>query len=117
MANNKCSECKFLPAHHECTICRLVLVCPECCNKRGISDLNAIACKDCQTRDASHNLAQPSDGVAMTVNSELVELESLEESSDFNQAAQETMINETQLDAITGQPSNPPANILADNAS
>lgn len=47
---SKCSECKTLPTHHKCTICKLVLTCPACCDKRGISYLNSMACKPCQTK-------------------------------------------------------------------
>ena len=68
----------MLPTHHERTTCKLVLICPECCDKRGIDDLNAMACKRCQTKDASIGLTQPSDNVALTANSESVEVEILQ---------------------------------------
>ena len=66
MSLTKCTECNFLPTHHKCIVCKLTLVCPECCYKRGIDDLNMITCKDCQTREASIALAQLSDSVTLT---------------------------------------------------
>ena len=53
-----CPECSLLPTHHKCKICSSP-VCPSCCDKRGLSDLNNMLCtlcqleKDCDDNDTS----------------------------------------------------------------
>ena len=70
MSLTKCTECNILPTHHKCTVCKITLICPECCDKRGISDLNKITYKACQIREASIALAELSKSVTLTVNSQ-----------------------------------------------
>ena len=41
-----CSECGTLPTHHQCKGCSMY-ICPECCDKRGVDDLNDIKCIKC----------------------------------------------------------------------
>ena len=84
MSNNKCSKCKILPTHHKCTICKLVLICPECYDKREISNLNSMAYKVCQTKEAGITLAQLSDSITLTVNSESIEVKEVYDNLDLN---------------------------------
>ena len=84
MSNNKHSECKILPTHHKCTMCKLVLFFPEWCDTRGTSDLNAMECQPFQTRGASNGLAQVSDSVALIANSELVEDTVVQDDNNLN---------------------------------
>ena len=69
MSLTKCTECNILPTHHKCNVSKITLVCPECCYKRGISDLNKITYKACQTREASIALAELSESARLTANS------------------------------------------------
>ena len=62
----------------------MVLIYPEYCDKRGISDLNSIACKPCQTKEAGITLAQLSNITTLAVNSESVEVEEVQENSNLN---------------------------------
>ena len=74
MSNNEYSECEMMPTHHKCTMCKLVLICPGCCDKRGTIDLNAMECQPCQTRGEINGLAQIKDSVALIVKSESAEV-------------------------------------------
>ena len=61
----------MLPTYHKYTFCKITLACSECCDKRGISDLNKITYKACQTHEASIALAELSESVMLTVNSQI----------------------------------------------
>ena len=60
MNNPICSECNLLPTQHECLICKVKPVCPECCGKRGHDDLNNITCKEC---DENNKKQAPNDAL------------------------------------------------------
>ena len=51
MNNPICSECNSMPTHHKCKVCKVVPVCPECCDQRGIDDLNMITCVSCHHKE------------------------------------------------------------------
>lgn len=56
MVTYLCSECNLLPTHHLCTIWKMTYIYTECCNKRGITTLGDMQCKDChQKRSARLN--------------------------------------------------------------
>ena len=42
-----CEECGVLPTQHKCSVCRITLVFPMCCYKRGHEDLNDRPCVNC----------------------------------------------------------------------
>jgi len=46
-----CAECNNLPTTHQCVYCRVAHVCPECCDKRGITVLSEITCESCQEKN------------------------------------------------------------------
>lgn len=51
MTNPICSKCNLLPTHHKCVICKSVLVCPKCCDKQDIDNLNKITCTSCHSKE------------------------------------------------------------------
>ena len=67
----KYTECYVLPTHRKCITYKIVLACPECCDKRGISNLNIIAHKDCQICKANTALPQISDSANMCSSSKI----------------------------------------------
>lgn len=44
-------------------VCRVACVCPECCDKIDINDLNKCTCEDCQTKEATISLNQLSNRI------------------------------------------------------
>jgi len=119
MSLTKCSECNILPTHHKCIICKVALVCPECCDKRGIDDLNMITCKDCQTREAGIALTQLSDSVTLTVNSSRNE-NNREEEADLTVEIESITVTEqtnVQQEISPPQVNAPVGNIQVDSQS
>ena len=45
-----CIECKTLPTKHTCKVCKTP-ICPQCCNNRGLTDLNLMLCSICQNKN------------------------------------------------------------------
>ena len=70
---------------------------PECCDKREVIDLNDIEFQTRQTRWARNVLAQVSDRVTLTVNSESAEVEVVEGDNNLNlnAAVQDNAIDQT----------------------
>ena len=71
MNNPIYSECNVSPAQHKCVVCKIKLVYPKCCEKRGNNDLNKIACKDFDVKnnlidEAVNRLTQLSHSTALT---------------------------------------------------
>ena len=90
MLLTKYTECNILPTYHKYIVCKLTLVCPKYCDKRSISNLNKITCKDCHNREASIALAQLSDSVTLT------EKSSSSESSESNEKGDIGLIMEAE---------------------
>lgn len=96
----KCEECNILPTKHKCIICRSVWLCPECCDKRGLTDLNDIRCRKCQNGDTDDRELMPPPPPAKKRPTEVIEVNAHPND------------DETTVTQVDGTPCTPAASVI-----